>query len=74
MLRANTLQEAKYKGLEYGANDYIMKPFDIKKLLFNVQNLIKIYPIHIVNVLCRKNIEDWVYFAGYFNCLPRLKY
>lgn len=45
MLTANTLQEAKYKGLEYGANDYITKPFDTKELLFKVQNLIKIYPI-----------------------------
>ncbi len=45
MLTANTLQEAKYKGLEYGANDYITKPFDTKELLFKVQNLIKIYRI-----------------------------
>lgn len=45
MLTANTLQEVKYKGLEYGANDYITKPFDTKELLFKVQNLIKIYPI-----------------------------
>jgi len=42
MLTANTLQEVKYKGLEYGANDYITKPFDTKELLFKVQNLIKI--------------------------------
>jgi len=45
MLTANTLQEVKYKGLEYGANDYITKPFDTKELLFKVQNLIKIYRI-----------------------------
>lgn len=45
MLTVNTLQEAKYKGLEYGANDYITKPFDTKELLFKVQNLIKIYRI-----------------------------
>ncbi|MFK7947535.1 MAG: response regulator [Saprospiraceae bacterium] len=44
MVTANTLQDAKYKGLEYGANDYITKPFDTKELLFKVQNLIKIYP------------------------------
>lgn len=44
MVTANTLQDAKYKGLEYGANDYITKPFDTKELLFKVQNLIKINP------------------------------
>lgn len=44
MVTANTLEDAKYKGLEYGANDYITKPFDTRELLFKVQNLIKIYP------------------------------
>lgn len=33
MLTANTLQEAKYKGLEYGANDYITKPFDTNRVI-----------------------------------------
>lgn len=44
MVTANTLRESKYKGLEYGANDYITKPFDTVELLFKVQNLIKIHP------------------------------
>ena len=33
MLTVNTLQEAKYKGLEYGANDYITKPFDTNRVI-----------------------------------------
>lgn len=42
MITANTLKDAKFKGLEYGANDYITKPFDTRELILKVQNLIKI--------------------------------
>jgi DNA-binding response OmpR family regulator len=44
MITANTLKEVKFTGLEYGANDYITKPFDSRELLLKVQNLIKINP------------------------------
>lgn len=44
MITANTLKEAKFTGLEYGANDYITKPFDTRELILKVQNLIKINP------------------------------
>ncbi len=42
MITANTLKESKFTGLEYGANDYITKPFDTRELILKVQNLIKI--------------------------------
>jgi AraC-like DNA-binding protein len=44
MITANTVKEVKFIGLEYGANDYITKPFDSRELLLKVQNLIKITP------------------------------
>jgi DNA-binding response OmpR family regulator len=44
MITANTVKEAKFRGLEYGANDYITKPFDSRELLLKIQNLIKIAP------------------------------
>jgi DNA-binding response OmpR family regulator len=44
MITANTIKEVKFTGLEYGANDYITKPFDSRELLLKVQNLIKINP------------------------------
>lgn len=44
MITANTVKEVKFTGLEYGANDYITKPFDSRELLLKVQNLIKINP------------------------------
>ena len=40
MITANTVKEVKFTGLEYGANDYITKPFDSRELLLKVQNLI----------------------------------
>ncbi|NJN77287.1 MAG: response regulator [Saprospiraceae bacterium] len=44
MITANTVKDVKFKGLEFGANDYITKPFDSRELLLKVQNLIKINP------------------------------
>lgn len=41
LLTAKTLTESKIKGLEYGADDYITKPFNTKELLARVQNLIE---------------------------------
>ncbi len=40
LITANTVTESKFKGLEYGANDYITKPFDSKELILKVKNLI----------------------------------
>jgi DNA-binding response OmpR family regulator len=40
LITANTVLDAKFKGLEYGANDYITKPFDSKELILKVKNLI----------------------------------
>lgn len=39
-LTAKTLTSSKIKGLEYGADDYITKPFNAKELIARVYNLI----------------------------------
>tara|TARA_Y100000782_G_C10188440_1_gene268449 strand:+ start:10848 stop:11591 length:744 start_codon:yes stop_codon:yes gene_type:complete len=40
LLTAKTLTESKIKGLEYGADDYVTKPFNAKELIVRVYNLI----------------------------------
>ena len=47
IITANMDDEIKLKQLEYGVNDYIMKPFKIKELIFKVNNVLEF----------RKNIE-----------------
>jgi len=42
LLTAKTLTESKIKGLEYGADDYITKPFNAKELIARVHNIIDI--------------------------------
>ena len=41
LLTAKTLTESKIKGLEYGADDYITKPFNAKELVARVNNLLE---------------------------------
>lgn len=42
LLTAKTLSESKIKGLEYGADDYITKPFDTKELIARVTNILEL--------------------------------
>jgi DNA-binding response OmpR family regulator len=42
LLTAKTLTESKIRGLEYGADDYITKPFNAKELIARVHNIIDI--------------------------------
>ena len=47
IITANIDDEVKLRQLEHGVNDYIMKPFQIKELIFKVHNVLEL----------RKNIE-----------------
>ncbi len=42
LLTAKTLTESKIKGLEFGADDYVTKPFNAKELIARVHNIIDI--------------------------------
>ncbi len=42
LLTAKTMVDEKVQGLEYGADDYITKPFNTKELLARVHNLIEV--------------------------------
>lgn len=42
LLTAKTMTESKIMGLEYGADDYITKPFNAKELLARIANLIEL--------------------------------
>jgi len=41
MITANINEEIKYKQLAHGVNDYILKPFKLKELIFKVSNLLE---------------------------------
>jgi len=47
IITANIDDEVKLRQLEHGVNDYIMKPFKVKELIFKVNNVLEL----------RKNIE-----------------
>lgn len=42
LLTAKASQDAKNKGLEMGADDYLLKPFNSKELLLRIANLLKL--------------------------------
>ncbi|MDI5893581.1 response regulator transcription factor [Flavobacterium algoritolerans] len=47
MITANTDDDIKFKQLENGVNDFIMKPFNVKELIFKIKNIVEL----------KKNIE-----------------
>ncbi|MGO4819273.1 response regulator transcription factor [Flavobacterium sp. W22_SRS_FP1] len=40
MITANGNEEVRYKQLEIGVNDYIMKPFKVKEMIFKINNIL----------------------------------
>ena len=40
IITANMVEEVKYKQLENGVNDYIMKPFKSKELIYKIKNIV----------------------------------
>lgn len=42
LLTAKTMTEDRIQGLEYGADDYISKPFDMKELIARINNILEL--------------------------------
>ncbi len=58
LLTAKTMIESKIEGLEYGADDYITKPFNAKELAARVNNLIDTRKMLKVKTLMEKPRRD----------------
>ena len=61
MLTAMSNPEDRLDGLEYGADDYMTKPFEPRELLLRIQNILKRRPEN----LKKTNIEDNTRFGPF---------
>ena len=61
MLTAMSNPEDRLDGLEYGADDYMTKPFEPRELLLRIQNILKRHPEN----LKKTNIEDNTRFGPF---------
>lgn len=49
-LTAKSLKEDKIKGLRLGADDYVVKPFEVEELILRIQNILKRSQKHVVGI------------------------
>ena len=57
MLTAMSNPEDRLDGLEFGADDYMTKPFEPRELLLRIQNILKRYPQNLNKTNANNNIK-----------------
>ena len=57
MLTAMSNPEDRLDGLEFGADDYMTKPFEPRELLLRIQNILKRYPQNVNKTNANNNIK-----------------
>lgn len=55
-LTAKSLKEDKIKGLRLGADDYVVKPFEVEELILRIQNILKRTQKAVVTAVSEANI------------------
>lgn len=55
-LTAKSLKEDKIKGLRLGADDYVVKPFEVEELILRIQNILKRTQKSVVAAVSEANI------------------
>lgn len=68
-LTAKSLKEDKIKGLKLGADDYIVKPFEVEELILRVGNILKRSQKNEEKNVLEQTFEIGTYFFDYRNYL-----
>jgi DNA-binding response OmpR family regulator len=68
-LTAKSLQQDKIKGLKLGADDYIVKPFEVEELILRVSNILKRSQKNDEKIVLEQMFEIGTYIFDYQNYL-----
>jgi len=64
-LTAKSMKEDKIKGLRLGADDYVVKPFEVEELILRIQNILK--RVHKTVASTESDVHSFAIGAYYFN-------